>query len=48
MAAKSVLPTFNETSLTAVNFEDRAQYCNMHSELFAVFLEHLYRLLHRT
>jgi len=43
-----VLPTFNETSLTSVNFEDRAHYCNMHSESFVVFPEHCYRILHGT
>jgi len=42
-----VLPTFNETSLTSLNAEDRAHYCNMHSESFTAFPEHFYRLLHR-
>jgi len=39
-----VLPTFNETSLTLANFEDRAQYSNMPTKPFALFPLHFYRL----
>jgi len=42
-----VLPTINEMSSTLVISEDRMHYCNMHSESFAVFLEDIYRILHR-